>query len=119
MTYILYGIPNCDTIKKAKNWLDKNGVAYTFHNYKTDGISASKIEQWLTQVPLSKLVNKASTTFRSLSDADKERINDASFAIKLMQEQSSIIKRPVLELDENVITVGFKAALYETLLIQK
>lgn len=113
MSYTLYGIPNCDTVKKAKNWLTQHEIEFEFHNYKTDNISASKIKSWLEHAPLNKVLNKASTTFRNLSDTEKSLISDVNQAIKLMQSQPSMIKRPVLEKDGKFLAVGFKPHDYE------
>ena len=115
MTYTLYGIPNCDTVKKAKNWLTDNDIEFEFHNYKTDGIAASRIETWLEEAPLNKVLNKASTTYRNLSDVDKSKSDDVKHCLKLMVEQPSMIKRPVLEKDGKFIAVGFKPEMYSTL----
>lgn len=106
MTNILYGIPNCDTMKKARVWLDDHGVTYRFHNYKTDGIDDATLRRWIDQVGWEKLLNRAGTTFRKLDEADRQDI-DADKAIRLMQAQPSLIKRPVLDRD-GALTVGFK-----------
>ncbi len=112
----LYGIPNCDTIKKTRTWLEARQVGYTFHNYKTDGISPEKLHHWLAQQPLDKVMNKASTTWKALSDADKKAAENAEAAIKLMVENPSMIKRPVVA-DENgnVIAIGFKETVFAEL----
>ena len=110
MTNILYGIPNCDTMKKARVWLDDHGVTYRFHNYKTDGIDEATLRRWVDQVGWEKLLNRAGTTFRKLDEADRQDI-DADKAIRLMQAQPSLIKRPVLDRD-GAVTVGFKPEVY-------
>jgi arsenate reductase (glutaredoxin) len=110
MTNILYGIPNCDTMKKARVWLDDHGVTYRFHNYKTDGIDEATLRRWIDQVGWEKLLNRAGTTFRKLDEADRQDI-DADKAIRLMQAQPSLIKRPVLDRD-GAVTVGFKPEVY-------
>jgi arsenate reductase (glutaredoxin) len=110
MTNILYGIPNCDTMKKARVWLDDHGVTYRFHNYKTDGIDEATLRRWIDQVGWEKLLNHAGTTFRKLDEADRQDI-DADKAIRLMQAQPSLIKRPVLDRD-GALTVGFKPEVY-------
>ncbi|CAM3005569.1 MULTISPECIES: ArsC family reductase [Sphingomonas] len=110
MTNILYGIPNCDTMKKARVWLDDHGVTYRFHNYKTDGIDEATLRRWIDQVGWEKLLNRAGTTFRKLDEADRQDI-DADKAIRLMQAQPSLIKRPVLDRD-GALTVGFKPEVY-------
>jgi arsenate reductase (glutaredoxin) len=103
---IIYGIKNCDTMKKAFTWLEENGVAYTFHDYKVKGITKHKIEEWLKHQPVAKLVNTKGTTFRSLSDAEKASIENPEKAIALMMENTSLIKRPVVETGHEVL-VGF------------
>lgn len=110
MTITLYGIPNCDTMKKARVWLDQHGVTYPFHNYKTEGIDEATLRRWVDQVGWEKLLNRAGTTFRKLDEADRQDI-DADKAIRLMHAQPSLIKRPVLD-REGTLTVGFKPEVY-------
>ncbi len=107
----VYGIPNCDTVKKATDWLKNNQIAYEFHDYKKQGISQEKLEGWLTQVPFEKLVNRASTTFKNLSEEEKSKIIDNASAIALMIEQTSVIKRPIIESDK-ILAVGFKGEAF-------
>ena len=102
----LHGIPNCDTVKKARTWLESNGVAYTFHDFKKQGVSADMLAGWLKHVPLTTLLNRKGTTWRALSDADKARAEDEAGAIALMQANPSLIKRPVLVHGKSV-NVGF------------
>ncbi|MDP5121121.1 MAG: ArsC family reductase [Spirosomaceae bacterium] len=111
----LYGIPNCNTVKKARTWLQENNVAYEFHDYKKQGIDAEKIENWMTQQPWEKLVNRAGMTYRKLSDQEKAAINDNASATKLMIEKTSVIKRPIVEKDGNIVALGFKEDEYQTL----
>jgi arsenate reductase (glutaredoxin) len=106
----LYGIPNCDTMKKARVWLEAHDVAYAFHNYKTDGIDRKSLERWVREAGWEKVLNRAGTTFRALSDADKQGL-DAKKAVTLMLAQPSLIKRPVLERGA-LLLVGFKPELY-------
>ncbi|MFN3892040.1 MAG: ArsC family reductase [Beijerinckiaceae bacterium] len=106
----IYGIKACDTMKKARDWLDKAGVAYDFHDYKTQGVDRAHLEKWAKEVGWEALLNKAGTTFRKLPDADKANI-DAKKAIALMLAQPSMIKRPVLEHAGKII-VGFKPDVY-------
>lgn len=110
----IYGIPNCDTMKKARVWLDGKGLAYDFHDYKKVGITTDKLEAWTDVVGWEVLLNKAGTTFRKLSDADKAGIDRAK-AIALMVDQPSLIKRPVLEYPGGVL-VGFKPEVYASTL---
>ena len=112
MTITIYGIKNCDTMKKAFAWLDKAGVDYVFHDYKKDGIDRTSLEAWSKQVGWETLLNRAGTTFRKLPDKDKEGLT-AARAIKLMAEQPSMIKRPVLDLGKTLL-VGFKPDAYKT-----
>lgn len=113
MTLTLHGIRNCDTMKKAWTWLDQNGLAYAFHDYKKQGIDRASLERWAGQVGWEKLLNKAGTTFKNLPEADKQDI-DQEKAIALMLAQPSMIKRPVLEGD-GLLIVGFKPELYAPL----
>lgn len=110
----VYGIPNCDTIKKSITWLKNHGVAYEFHDYKKLGISQEKLEEWLTQVSWEKLVNRAGTTYKKLSDEEKTKIIDNASAIALMLEKTSVIKRPIVESDK-ILAVGFKEEEYEVI----
>ena len=96
MTITVYGIPNCDTMKKARTWLADHGVDYAFHDYKTAGIDRGRLEKWSKKVGWETLLNRAGTTFRKLADADKQGL-DEKRAIALMLAQPSLIKRPVVE----------------------
>src|SRR4051812_21744687 len=93
----LYGIPNCDTTKKAMNWLNKNKIAYAFHDYKQEGITKAKLEEWSKKAGWETVFNKRSTTWRELPVAEQNKITDQSSAIKVMLENNSIIKRPIIE----------------------
>ena len=110
MTVTIYGIKNCDTMKKARAWLDAAGVAYQFHDYKKEGVDAARLAAWEREVGWETLLNRAGTTFRKLDDAAKQDL-DARKALALLAEQPSMIKRPVLEIDDRVL-VGFKPAIY-------
>jgi arsenate reductase len=114
MTITIYGIKACDTMKKARDWLDGHGVAYAFHDYKTSGIDRGRLEAWVAAVGWEVLLNRAGTTFRKLPDAEKAPL-DASRAVSLMLAQPSMIKRPVLDLGDRLI-VGFKPDAYATAL---
>lgn len=110
----IYGIPNCDTIKKATKWLDGKKIEHTLHNYRKDGISRQKLEEWLKQQPLEKILNKASTTWKELSEKEKESAASPEGAITLMMAHPTAIKRPVIEDQKGkVLAVGFKEAEYE------
>jgi len=106
MTVTVYGIPNCDTVKKARKWLDANGVEYLFHDYKKAGVDQAKLESWVGEKGWEILLNKRGTTFRKLDDADKADI-DSNKAVTLMAQHNSMIKRPVVE-HPNGLLVGFK-----------
>ena len=111
----IYGIKNCDTMKKARAWLDQHGVAYDFHDYKTAGIERERLERWSTKVGWETLLNRAGTTFRKLPDKDRDGVTEKK-AITLMLAQPSMIKRPVLELGGGKLLIGFKPADYEAAL---
>src|SRR5438128_6067811 len=106
----MYGIRNCDTIKKARAWLEARGVAYGFHDYKVAGIGEDRLRAWAAELGWEKLLNRAGTTFRKLPDADKEGLNERK-ALALMLAQPSMIKRPVLDLGAKLL-VGFKPDVY-------
>ncbi len=110
MTITMYGIPNCDTIKKARVWLEAAGFDYDFHDYKKQGIDTATLRQWCEEQGWEVLLNRRGTTFRKLSDADKADIDQAK-AIALMAANPSMIKRPVLDLGRERI-VGFKPEIY-------
>jgi arsenate reductase len=107
----IYGIKNCDTMKKARAWLDSNGVDYSFHDYKTVRIERERLEQWCEKVGWETLLNRAGTTFRKLPDRDKAGL-DAKKALTLMLAQPSMIKRPVLDLGGGRLVVGFSPENY-------
>jgi len=111
---ILYGIGNCDTVKKARLWLDRRGISYDFHNYKTAGIDAARLRAWAGELGWEKLLNRAGTTFRKLPDADKQDLDEAK-AVALMLAQPSMIKRPVLDLGGRRL-IGFDGPLWEAAL---
>ena len=111
MPITIYGIKNCDTMKKARAWLDKRGVDYAFHDYKTAGIARNRLESWEKKIGWQTLLNRGGTTFRKLPDRDKSGL-DANRALALMLAQPSMIKRPVLELGGGKLLVGFTPELY-------
>jgi arsenate reductase len=112
MSVTIYGIKNCDTMKKARAWLDNAGHAYDFHDYKTAGIDRARLEGWAEKVGWETLLNRSGTTFRKLPDADKAGLTEQK-AFALMLAQPSMIKRPVLELPDGKLLVGFRPADYE------
>ena len=109
-TVTIHGIKACDTMKKARDWLDAQGVAYGFHDYKVSGIDAGVLRGWAARVGWEALLNRSGTTFRKLPDAARADLDEAK-AIALMVEQPSMIKRPVLDVD-GALTVGFKPEVY-------
>jgi arsenate reductase len=111
LSITIYGIKNCDTMKKARAWLDKQGIAYAFHDYKTQGVTRERLERWEKKVGWEALLNRAGTTFRKLPDKDKTAIT-TNKALTLMLAQPSMIKRPVLELGGGKLLVGFSPELY-------
>ncbi len=106
MSVAVYGIPNCDTVKKARTWLDANGIAYSFHDYKKEGADPARLAKWAEAIGWEPLLNRAGTTFRKLDEADKADI-DAAKALALMAAHPSSIKRPVVEYRGGLL-VGFK-----------
>jgi len=114
MTVRLYGIRNCDTVKKARAWLDAAGISYDFHDYKAAGVDRGLLEGWVDRMGWEVLLNRAGTTFRKLPDADKADL-DATRAVALMCAQPSMIKRPVVEAGDTLL-VGFKPAEWEAAL---
>lgn len=115
MTLTLYGIPNCDTVKKARVWLEQHSLAFDFHDYKKVGIDRPRLETWVAEHGWETVLNRAGTTFRALPDADKADL-DAGKAVDLMLAQPSMIKRPVLDLGDRTL-VGFKPERYAAVLI--
>jgi Spx/MgsR family transcriptional regulator len=109
----LYGIPNCNTVKKARAWLDENNTSYTFHDFKKLGVTQATLDQWLAQQLWEKLVNRAGMTWRNLSDETKAGITDNASASALMMEKTSVIKRPILEKDDVILCLGFNEDNYE------
>ncbi len=108
----IYGIPNCDTMKKARKWLDNNNLDYEFHDYKKDGLSPEMLTRWVKDLSYEALVNKRGTTWRKLPEDTKESIDQAS-AIQIMLDNASIIKRPLLIDDADNKLLGFKAEQYQ------
>lgn len=107
----LYGIPNCDTTKKAMNWLKLKKIDFTFHNYKASGISVKKLNEWCDKAGWEKILNKRSTTWRELPVAKQKTVTDQPTAVLVMQQNNSIIKRPVLEYKEQLL-IGFEEKKY-------
>ncbi len=114
MTITLYGIPSCDTVKKARAWLDAHGITYAFHDYKKAGITAGQLRRWCGEAGWERVLNRAGTTFRKLPDTAKANLDQAR-AINLMCEQPSMIKRPVVEHPRGLL-VGFSPGEWEAAL---
>jgi len=112
----LYGIPNCDTVKKARKWLLAHDIDYRFHNYKSNGVPEKELNNWIKQVGWETLLNKRGTTWRKLDDASKDKLTEKS-AVRLMRDNPSLIKRPVLDHDGK-ITVGFAEEVYTQIITQ-
>jgi arsenate reductase len=112
----VYGIPNCDTIKKTQEWLNKNKVAYEFHDYKKEGITASKLKEWIKLVGWETLFNKKSSTWKKLKEATGQDVTSAAEAIKILQANNSVIKRPVVEHNGSVF-VGFSESSFKEQLL--
>lgn len=112
---ILYGISNCTTVKKARDWLESHHIAYEFHDFKKHSASQQLLENWLAQTPHEKLINRAGLTWRGLDDSTKTSIIDNAAAIALMQAKTSVIKRPILEKNGKIVCLGFDEAAYKDL----
>ena len=110
---ILYGIPNCDTVKRARDWLTSQGVAYEFHDFKKQGVPAGHLAAWVQAAGWERVLNRKGTTWRKLPEAQQAAVVDGASAQALMREQASVIKRPVVEWDDGRITVGFDPADWE------
>ena len=113
---IIYGIPNCDIIKKATSWLKAHDLAFEFHDYKTKGVEATRLQSWFDQVGFEKIFNKRSTTWKELPSEIQSSVTSPETAIPVLQQHTSIIKRPVLEKDGKVFCVGFAENEYEKLI---
>jgi arsenate reductase (glutaredoxin) len=104
---VLYGIANCDTVKRARAWLAERALDVRFHDYKKAGVPADKLDAWVAALGWERLVNRAGTTWRKLDDAEREGVRDAPSASALMRANASVIKRPVVEWPDGAVTVGF------------
>jgi arsenate reductase (glutaredoxin) len=110
---IVYGIKNCDTVKKALTWLKANKITFQFHDYKTEGITAAKLKAWCEQVGWESLLNKKGTTWRKLDEATQASVTNESVAIRIMMSHTSIIKRPLMEEGNKVVVLGFDEGEYK------
>ncbi len=110
---IVYGIKNCNTVKSAIDWLNKNKIEFDFHDYKKSGITATKLSEWCKQVGWESLVNKRGTTWRQLDEIDQKKVTNEKSAIALMVEKTSVIKRPLIEKNGKVVLLGFDEDAYK------
>jgi len=115
MTLKLYGIANCNTVKKARNWMTQHDIAIEFHDFKKNGLDAATTQNWLQQCDWARLVNRSGLTWRNLPDEQKQRVCDNPSAAQLMLEKPSVIKRPVLEQNGKLLHVGFDETVYATI----
>ena len=112
MTIKLYGIPNCDTVRRARAWLQSNGHEHQFIDFKKGGVPPARLDAWLASAGWERLLNRQGTTWRQLADSQRDAVVDAASARQLMLSQPSVVKRPVVEWDDGRITVGFDAAAW-------
>ncbi len=110
----VYGIPNCDTVKRARTWLDGQGLAYTFHDFKKQGVPDAALARWLAAVGWEPLVNRRGTTWRQLDEAARQAVVDADAAAAALRAHPSLVKRPVVEWADGAVTVGFDAEAWKT-----
>lgn len=108
----IYGIPNCDTIKKTLHWFKANNIPFEFHDYKKEGITAAKLKSWFKQVGMEMIINKKSTTWKALNPDEQASVTNPAAAIALILKNESIIKRPVIEAGDKVLMVGFDENKY-------
>ncbi len=113
--YIVYGIPNCNTVKSAINWLKVHQKSYTFYDYKKQGITAEKLQEWIKQKGWETLINKKGTTWRSLDILQQKKIVNEKLAINYLMENNSSIRRPIIELDKKIVMIGFDESIYTLL----
>jgi arsenate reductase len=119
----LFGIPNCDTVKKARTWLEQESIPFTFHNFKKDGLKQAQVEVWLQKIDLERLINRKGTSWRALTEAQKLQADEREKAIALVLANPSLIKRPVLQIDQDIngsnklahVGVGFNDQQYQTI----
>ena len=117
MSIIVYGIKNCNTVKSAIQWLEKNKVQYQFHDYKTRNIEESRLRKWCAEMGWESLVNKRGTTWRQLDPKLQEKVTNQAAAIALMKEKTSVIKRPLIEDEDRILALGFDPDAYAKALL--
>ena len=115
----IYGIPNCDTVKKVTTWFKTNNIPFTFFDYKQNGAPVEKLKEWTTQKDWTEILNKKSTTWRDLDPAVQAKVKDANSAVKLMNQHTSLIKRPAIEKNGKLVVLGFKEDEYKKLFPKK
>ncbi len=118
----LFGIPNCDTVKKARTWLEQQAIPFDFHNFKKEGLSAEQVELWLKKIDFDTLINRKGTSWRALSEEQKNQAANKAGALALVLENPSLIKRPVLQIGDNTLDyvgVGFNDQLYSSIFQEK
>jgi arsenate reductase (glutaredoxin) len=113
MALIVYGIKNCNTVKKGTDWLAKHKIEYQFHDYKKEGVTKGKLKEWIDQIGWEPLVNKSGTTWRQLDEEVQAKVTNAKNAIELMVEKTSVIKRPLIESNGKVLVLGFDEQEYK------
>jgi Spx/MgsR family transcriptional regulator len=111
----IYGIPNCDTVKKSLDWFTKHKIEYVFHNYKKEGVTAALLKDWMSQQDFTLIVNTKSATYKKLSPADQAKCAKAATAVAVLQENTSLIKRPIVTKKGNIIAIGFDPETYASL----
>ncbi len=116
VTVSVYGIPNCDTVKKARTWLAENGVDHSFHDFKKQGLPLAQIDQWIKALGHDKLLNRRGPSWRKLDEATQASVIDAASAVAVMKVNSSVVKRPVVQWPGGQITVGFDAVAWQRLI---
>ena len=112
-TIHVYGIPNCDTVKRARAWLEAQGLAYDFHDYKKTGVPAAELQRWIAEFGWDRVINRAGTTWRKLDEATRAGVADAAGAAALAQQQPSVIKRPIVRWADGRLSLGFSPELFE------
>jgi Spx/MgsR family transcriptional regulator len=111
----IYGIPNCDTVKKSLDWFTKHKIEYVFHNYKKEGVTASLLKDFMSQQDFTQIVNTKSATYKKLSPADQAKCSKATTAIAVLQENTSLIKRPIVTKKGKIMAIGFDPETYTSL----